>query len=98
MILSSVEILMTISCRNQTNLALKGIIALEAMSQIANLTNHADDGAYYSEIAHDYIDQWQVLGINSTADPPHSTLSYNEPESHGKCSGAIEKKKKKKKK
>ena len=63
---------------------MKGIIALQAMSQVANVTNHPFDGEVYSSIAHDYIDQWQTLGINHDANPPHTTLSYNQPDSHGR--------------
>lgn len=68
---------------NQTNLALKGIIAIQAMSGIANLTDHADDAANFSSTATDYIARWQELGINSAASPPHTTLSYGNPDSHG---------------
>jgi hypothetical protein len=68
---------------NQTNLALKGIIAIQAMSAIANLTNHAADGANFSRIATSYITQWQDLGINAAASPPHTTLSYDNASSHG---------------
>ena len=70
--------------RNQTNLALKSIIGLEAMSQIAYSTDHLLDGLYFSQIASSYLDQWQTLGINYDADPPHAKLSYNEPDSYGK--------------
>lgn len=69
---------------NQTNLALKGIIGIQAMSAIANLTGHeADDGANFSSIATDYIARWAELGINRGASPPHTTLSYGDAESHG---------------
>lgn len=68
---------------NQTNLALKGIIAIRAMSSIANLTAHTDDVTTYSQTADSYIAQWQDLGINRAASPPHSTLSYNDATSHG---------------
>ncbi|RYP52667.1 hypothetical protein DL768_002223 [Monosporascus sp. mg162] len=68
---------------NQTNLALKGIIALRAMSEIAELTGRAEDAASFGETARSYIDQWQDLGINKAADPPHTTLSYGDASSHG---------------
>ena len=38
------------SCSNQTNLALKGIIGIEAFAQIANRTGHAADGANYTQV------------------------------------------------
>ncbi|RYP92057.1 hypothetical protein DL770_001835 [Monosporascus sp. CRB-9-2] len=68
---------------NQTNLALKGIIGLRAMSEIAELTGRAEDAASYGETARWYIAQWQDLGINKAADPPHTTLSYGNASSHG---------------
>ncbi|KAI0455038.1 glutaminase GtaA [Xylaria acuta] len=71
------------SLANQTNLAIKGIIGLRAMADISDLTDHADDAANYLDIANSYIQQWQDLGINSAADPPHTTLSYGDGASHG---------------
>lgn len=68
---------------NQTNLALKGIIGLRAMSEIADLTDHADDAESYGKTARDYIAKWQGYGINSAAKLPHTTLSYGDGESHG---------------
>lgn len=69
---------------NQTNLALKGIIGIEAMAEIANLTGNTADGANYTNIAHDYISQWQNLGIAHEANPPHTTLSYGANDTHGR--------------
>lgn len=69
---------------NQTNLALKGIIGIEAMSVISRLTGNEADSANYTAIAHDFIDKWQTLGIAHDADPPHTTLSYGENDTHGK--------------
>ncbi|KAI1487959.1 glutaminase GtaA [Biscogniauxia mediterranea] len=71
------------SLANQTNLAIKGIIGLRAMAEISQLTGNTDDATTYGNTATDYITQWQGYGINSAADPPHTTLSYNEPDSHG---------------
>ncbi|RYP78349.1 hypothetical protein DL771_000534 [Monosporascus sp. 5C6A] len=68
---------------NQTNLALKGIIGLRAMSEIADLTGHTEDAASFGDTARSYIDQWQDLGINKAADLPHTTLSYGDESSHG---------------
>jgi hypothetical protein len=68
---------------NQTNLALKGIIGLRAMSEIAARTGNSDDESYYLNVSTSYISQWQDLGINSAADPPHTTLSYGDNDSHG---------------
>jgi len=68
---------------NQTNLALKGIIGIEAMASIANLTGNTVDGANYSNIAHSYITQWQTLGVAADAIPPHTTLAYGQNDTHG---------------
>lgn len=61
---------------NQTNLAIKGIIGIEAMAQIANRTGNAVDGANFTSIAHSYISQWQDLSMAAGANPPHTTLNY----------------------
>jgi len=70
------------SAVNQTNLAIKGIIGIEAMAQIANRTGNAIDGANYTGIAHDYITKWQKLGINYDDNPPHTTFQYGNNESY----------------
>ncbi|KAG4411703.1 hypothetical protein IFR04_015157 [Cadophora malorum] len=71
------------SLANQTDLALKGIIGIQAMAVIANLTDNAVDGANYTDIAQDYITQWQTLGIAHDANPPHTTLAYGMNDTHG---------------
>lgn len=69
--------------RNQTNLALKGIIGIQAMAVISNTTGHPDDASNHSSIAKDYIARWQTLGVAHDANPPHTTLSYGANETHG---------------
>ncbi|KAJ5530624.1 hypothetical protein N7527_004017 [Penicillium freii] len=71
------------SLANQTNLALKGMIGIQAMAVIANWTGHTADAANYSSIAKDYITQWQDLAIAKDANPPRTTLSYGDTASHG---------------
>ncbi|KAL7933233.1 DUF1793 domain-containing protein [Trichoderma chlorosporum] len=68
---------------NQTNLAIKGIIALEAMSRIANLTGHDFVSANYSKIAKEYLGFWSRHGINRAALPSHSVLQYDSAASYG---------------
>ena len=68
---------------NQTNLALKGIIGIEAMAVIANLTGNTTTSENYSSIAHNYIAEWQILGTAMDADPPHTTLAYGMNDTHG---------------
>ncbi|KAK0104462.1 hypothetical protein ONS95_004751 [Cadophora gregata] len=71
------------SLANQTDLALKGIIGIQAMAVIANLTDNSVDGVNYTNIAQDYITQWQTLGIAHDATPPHTTLAYGMNDTHG---------------
>ncbi|KAK6431263.1 hypothetical protein LTR95_012581, partial [Oleoguttula sp. CCFEE 5521] len=68
---------------NQTDLALKGIIGIQAMSIISTMTGNAADGANFSSIATYYIAQWQTLGIAQNANPPHATLSYGQNDTNG---------------
>ncbi|KAI0386749.1 glutaminase A [Hypomontagnella monticulosa] len=71
------------SLANQTNLGLKGIIGLRAMSEISERTGNTDDAKTYGDTATSYISQWQGFGLNTAADPPHATLSYGDGDSHG---------------
>ncbi|KAK7749859.1 hypothetical protein SLS53_000440 [Cytospora paraplurivora] len=60
--------------RLQTNLALKGIIGIRAMSEIADILGETKDSKYYREIADDYIAKWQDLGLSR--DKVFPKLSY----------------------
>lgn len=76
------------SLANQTNLALKGIIGIEAMAMIANLTGNTAGAEDFTSIAHDYITQWQVLGIaqgsgGTNGTLSHTTLAYGQNDTHG---------------
>ncbi|PHH85964.1 hypothetical protein CDD83_10932 [Cordyceps sp. RAO-2017] len=68
---------------NQTNLAIKGIIGLQAMSRIAELTGHGDRQASYARTAREYLDFWSRHAINTNANPRHTMLQYDRPETHG---------------
>jgi hypothetical protein len=59
----------------QTNLALKGIVGIKAMSEIASSLGHRDDAKYYANISETYISKWQELGISR--DGTHAKLAYN---------------------
>ncbi|KAK3296898.1 uncharacterized protein B0H64DRAFT_113198 [Chaetomium fimeti] len=59
---------------NQTNLALKGIVGIKAMSEIADLVGKDDDAKRYREIAAEYIGKWQEYGISR--DRTHAKLAY----------------------
>ncbi|KAI1469986.1 DUF1793-domain-containing protein [Daldinia caldariorum] len=59
---------------NQTNLALKGIIGIKAMSEIANVVGEKADSKWYSNVADEYIDKWQDFGLSR--DKTHAKLAY----------------------
>lgn len=71
---------------NQTNLALKGIISIAAMSEIAKLSATGNSSLYtttYRQISNDYIEKWLSYGIAADANPPHTTLAYGQNDTHG---------------
>lgn len=68
------------SLANQTNLALKGIIALKAMGEIGSLTGN---NLSYGDTADAYLPQWVAYGLNNASSPPHTMLDYNDPDSWG---------------
>lgn len=68
---------------SQTNLAIKGIIALKAMSEIAGRTSNADSVQKYADLASKYLEFWTEHAMNSEASPPHTTLAYDNPDSYG---------------
>ncbi|KAB8213275.1 hypothetical protein BDV33DRAFT_210371 [Aspergillus novoparasiticus] len=61
---------------NQTNLALKGIIGIQAMAVISDRTAHPNDASKYLGVAEDYIAKWQTLSIAHNTNTPHTMLSY----------------------
>ncbi|KAH6880095.1 glutaminase GtaA [Thelonectria olida] len=80
---------------NQTNLAIKGIIALKAMAEIAMLTGHYDKKEEFANTAGQYLKFWSKHGINSKrhtwsahgldpeSDTEHSMLQYDNPKTYG---------------
>ncbi len=59
----------------QTNLALKGIIGIRAMSEIASVLGEKKDAAFYLNISETYIAKWQDYGISR--DGTHAKLAYD---------------------
>ena len=53
------------------------------MSKIASYTGHKDQAANYSEIAHEYLEFWMEHGINNKAEPKHTVLQYDNPDTYG---------------
>lgn len=61
---------------NQTNLALKGIIGIKAMSEIAEVVGEKDDAAFYRNISETYIKRWEEEFAISR-DGTHAKLAYS---------------------
>ncbi|KAM7186099.1 protein of unknown function (DUF1793) domain containing protein [Rhypophila sp. PSN 637] len=59
---------------NQTNLALKGIVGIRAMSEIADIVGKDDEAKSYRKIAYKYVSKWQEYGISR--DGTHAKLAY----------------------
>jgi hypothetical protein len=60
---------------NQTNLALKGIIGIRAMSEISELIGKTEDAKYYRNISETYIKRWETEFAISR-DGTHAKLAY----------------------
>ncbi|PSR99008.1 hypothetical protein BD289DRAFT_479794 [Coniella lustricola] len=65
------------SLANQTNLALKGIIALKGVGEMGKLIGNTSAESYYGGIADDYLPQWVSYALDNTTDLPHTMLNYN---------------------
>ncbi|KAF2092053.1 DUF1793-domain-containing protein [Saccharata proteae CBS 121410] len=59
----------------QTNLALKGIIGIKAMSELAATLEMDADAKYYRNISETYIKKWEDFGISR--DGSHAKLAYD---------------------
>ncbi|KAL2803075.1 hypothetical protein BJX63DRAFT_88100 [Aspergillus granulosus] len=59
----------------QTNLALKGIIGIHAMSKLAEIAGYEEDIAYYKDISETYIAKWE--GFAMSRDNSRAKLAYN---------------------
>ncbi|KAI4126135.1 MAG: hypothetical protein LQ338_003905 [Usnochroma carphineum] len=59
----------------QTNLALKGILGIKAMSQIAEAVENREDAKYYKNISDTYVSKWEGYGISR--DGSHAKLAYH---------------------
>ncbi|KAI0952144.1 hypothetical protein AcV7_008040 [Taiwanofungus camphoratus] len=59
---------------NQTNLAIKGIIGIKAMAEMAAMVGDSATSSNYSSIAASYVTQWQ--GYATSSDGQHLTLAY----------------------
>ncbi|OJJ39227.1 hypothetical protein ASPWEDRAFT_49265 [Aspergillus wentii DTO 134E9] len=59
----------------QTNLALKGIVGINAMSKIAEVAGRDEDVAYYKNISDIYVAKWEEYGMSR--DGSHAKLAYD---------------------
>ncbi|VDB85451.1 unnamed protein product [Peniophora sp. CBMAI 1063] len=66
---------------NQTNLAIKGIVGIRAMAEIADKLDNSTASSNYSSIASSYVEQFMDLALSS--DGSHLTLSYGNDSSWG---------------
>lgn len=64
------------SIAHSVNLALKGIVALAAMGQVAELAGHASAAAHYRQQAHTDIAYWATRAKDPAA--PHLDLTYHD--------------------
>lgn len=65
------------------------MIGIQAMAMIADKTGHSGDVGKYTNIAHNYINKWEDLGVAHNANPPHATLSYGHNDTHGEFSSVL---------
>ncbi|KAI1372110.1 DUF1793-domain-containing protein [Hypoxylon crocopeplum] len=59
---------------NQTNLAIKGIVGLQAMSAISRIVGNLDDAANFADKATSYYEQWKGFAIDPSG--KHTLLAY----------------------
>ncbi|KAI9817642.1 MAG: hypothetical protein M1832_004646 [Thelocarpon impressellum] len=60
---------------NQTNLALKGVIGIRAMSGIADAVGARADAEFYLNVSSVYVKQWEEYGLSR--DGTHAKLAYH---------------------
>ncbi|KAI0088041.1 hypothetical protein BDY19DRAFT_1057674 [Irpex rosettiformis] len=60
---------------NSTNLAIKGMIGIQALSQISQILNNQADFEHYSTIATTYVNMWRSLALSTDTSTPQHVLS-----------------------
>jgi len=61
---------------NQTNLALKGIIGIRAMSEMAHLVGDTDEAYHFLDVSEQYVQRWHD-DYAMSRDGTHAKLAYN---------------------
>jgi len=59
----------------QTNLALKGIIGIKAMSELAEVVGESRDAKYYRNVSEVYVEKWEEYGM--ARDGGRAKLAYD---------------------
>ena len=72
---------------NQTNLALKAILGINAMGKIAELTENKKDAEEFNDTSYEYMNAWEGYAFeqNST----HAKLAYQLNDSWGPSSFSV---------
>jgi len=52
----------------QTNLALKGIVGIKAMSELATIMGEHEDAKYYRNVSETYVEKWEGYGMSNDFD------------------------------
>lgn len=69
---------------NQTNLALKAIVGIGAMSQLSKATGNLVDFIHYDATARAYVTYWYDMALTAKdVTRPHAKLSYQDENSYG---------------
>jgi len=66
---------------NQTNLALKAILGIRAMGEIASLTGNSNDAKDFIKTSQDYMTKWEKYAFDKNSS--HAKLAYQLPDSWG---------------
>ena len=66
---------------NQTNLALKAILGIRAMGEIASLTGNSNDAKGFIKISQEYITKWEKYTFDKNS--MHAKLAYQLNDSWG---------------
>jgi hypothetical protein len=66
---------------NQTNLALKAILGIRAMGEIASLTGNSNDAKDFIKTSREYMNKWEKYTFGQ--DSSHARLAYQLSDSWG---------------
>lgn len=66
---------------NQTDLAIKAIVGIGAMGELASHTGHKTNATYYRDVSREYIDKWIEMAVSK--DGGHTKLAYQDDKSWG---------------